>query len=86
MILENDEEPKVGQVKLCIHPCNPVRRANIIPHRVERLHKIYWKDNSVQQILPNIKEIREYTHQSLVNSRPDHLRPLNPTPYKVSFK
>lgn len=85
MMLENDEEPKVGQEIYCRHPFQFGKRAKITPQRVEKLHKIYWKDNSVQQILPNIKEIREYTHQSLVNSRPDHLRPLNPTPYKVSL-
>uniref|UniRef100_A0A915LFX6 Nicotinate phosphoribosyltransferase n=1 Tax=Meloidogyne javanica TaxID=6303 RepID=A0A915LFX6_MELJA len=85
MILENDEEPKLGQEIFCRHPFQPGKRARITPQRVEKLHKIYWKDNSVQQILPNIKEIREYTHQSLINSRPDHLRPLNPTPYKVSL-
>ncbi|KAF7640034.1 Nicotinate phosphoribosyltransferase [Meloidogyne graminicola] len=85
MMLMDEVEPKVGQEILCRHPFEAGKRAKIIPQRVEMLHKIYWQNNCVQIIMPNISEIRDYTHQSLVNLRPDHVRPLNPTPYKVSL-
>ena len=33
---------------------------------------------------PPLGDIREYVKQSLAAMRPDHLRAVNPTPYKVS--
>ena len=40
MMLENDEEPKVGQEIYCRHPFQFGKRAKITPQRVEKLHKI----------------------------------------------
>ena len=36
--------------------------------------------------LPPIKEIRDRCIDQLDRMRPDHMRRLNPTPYKVSYK
>lgn len=56
---------------------------NCIIHRVETLHKIWWKDGAIRQPVPTLAEVRNRVQESLSTLRQDHLRHLNPTPYKV---
>ncbi|ESQ46281.1 hypothetical protein EUTSA_v10000109mg [Eutrema salsugineum] len=83
---ENEPAPKVGERLLCRHPFNESKRAYVVPQRVEELLKCYWRgnaDEAREELLP-LKEIRERCIKQLENMRPDHMRRLNPTPYKVS--
>ncbi|KAF3776183.1 Nicotinate phosphoribosyltransferase 2 [Nymphaea thermarum] len=76
---------RVGERILCRHPFSESKRAYVVPKRVEELLKCYWPGKSGKQgeELPPLSEIRERCMQQLDQMRPDHLRKLNPTPYKV---
>ncbi len=80
-----DESPPQESVKILIrHPFAEQRRAYVIPTAVKNLYNLYWADGKIQQTLPTLKEIREYAKDQLTHLRKDHVRDLNPTPYKVS--
>ncbi|XP_051117554.1 nicotinate phosphoribosyltransferase 1-like isoform X2 [Andrographis paniculata] len=83
---ENEPPPKVGERILCRHPFNESKRAFVIPQRVEELMKCYWpgKSGKPREELPSLELIRERCIDQLDQMRPDHMRRLNPTPYKVS--
>ncbi|XP_009760672.1 nicotinate phosphoribosyltransferase 2-like isoform X1 [Nicotiana sylvestris] len=83
---ENEPQPKVGERILCRHPFSESKRAYVVPQHVEELLKCFWPGNSdkTREDLPPLKEIRERCIEQLDKMRPDHMRRLNPTPYKVS--
>ncbi|KAG4115195.1 hypothetical protein ERO13_D12G070200v2 [Gossypium hirsutum] len=81
---ENEPCPKVGERILCRHPFSESQRAYVVPKRVEELLKCYWpgKSGKVREELPALKDIRDHCIKQLEQMRPDHIRRLNPTPYK----
>ncbi|XP_072969826.1 nicotinate phosphoribosyltransferase 2-like [Typha angustifolia] len=83
---ESEPPPKAGERILCRHPFNESKRAYVVPQRVEELLKCYWSGGShkPREELPSLKKIRTRCVQQLEQMRPDHMRRLNPTPYKVS--
>lgn len=83
---ENEPPPKVGERILCRHPFQESKRAYVVPQQVEELLRCYWRGSSenTREILPPLKDIRERCIKQLEQMRPDHMRRLNPTPYKVS--
>uniref|UniRef100_A0A0D9ZFI1 nicotinate phosphoribosyltransferase n=1 Tax=Oryza glumipatula TaxID=40148 RepID=A0A0D9ZFI1_9ORYZ len=83
---EDEPAPKVGERLLCRHPFNESKRAYVVPQHVEELLKCYWPGTSSEprEELPSINEIRSRCMGYLDRMRPDHMRRLNPTPYKVS--
>lgn len=83
---ENEPPPKVGERILCRHPFSESKRAYVVPQRVEELLKCYWPGSSdkARETLRPLKQIRERCIEHLNQMRPDHMRRLNPTPYKVS--
>ncbi|EFJ35203.1 hypothetical protein SELMODRAFT_166073 [Selaginella moellendorffii] len=83
---ESEAPPKMGERILCRHPFNESKRAYVNPQRVESLYKCYWAGNSglTQEPLPSLEESRQRCQKQLAAMRPDHMRGLNPTPYKVS--
>ncbi|KAK9166295.1 hypothetical protein Scep_001486 [Stephania cephalantha] len=83
---ENESPPKAAERILCRHPFNESKRAYVVPQQVEELLKCYWPGDSGKKAveLPTLKETRERCIQQLSQMRPDHMRRLNPTPYKVS--
>lgn len=82
----NEPSPKVGERILCRHPFNESKRAYVVPQQVEELLKCYWPGSSdkPREDLPPLKDIRDRCIKQLEIMRPDHMRRLNPTPYKVS--
>lgn len=78
-----EEAPEINKKVLCRHPFEESKRAYVIPSRVEKLHKLYWKNGEIVQTLPNLNKIREKVRASLRTLRPDIKRNLNPTPFKV---
>lgn len=82
----DEPPPKVGKRILCRHPFSESKRAHVVPQMVEKLYNCYWAGNSgtPQEPLPTLEEVRTRCKQQLAAMRPDHLRGLNPTPYKVS--
>ncbi|XP_062214039.1 nicotinate phosphoribosyltransferase 1-like [Phragmites australis] len=83
---EDEPGPKIGERLLCRHPFNESKRAYVVPQHVEELLKCYWPGNQSKPRaeLPSIHEIRTRCIGHLDRMRPDHMRRLNPTPYKVS--
>uniref|UniRef100_A0A0D9W153 Nicotinate phosphoribosyltransferase n=1 Tax=Leersia perrieri TaxID=77586 RepID=A0A0D9W153_9ORYZ len=83
---EDEPGPKVGERLLCRHPFNESKRAYVVPQHVEELLKCYWPGTSskLREELPSINEIRNRCIAHLDRMRADHMRRLNPTPYKVS--
>ncbi|CAN6466475.1 unnamed protein product [Victoria cruziana] len=86
MTAETEPPPKVGERILCRHPFSESKRAYVVPQRVEKLLKCYWPGQSGNkgEELPTLSAIRKRCIEQLNQMRPDHLRRLNPTPYKVS--
>ncbi|CAL5324643.1 nicotinate phosphoribosyltransferase 2-like [Camellia sinensis] len=83
---ENEPPPKVAERILCRHPFNESKRAYVVPQRVEELLKCFWpgSPDKPREELPPLKMIRSRCSNQLEQMRPDHVRRLNPTPYKVS--
>ncbi|KAL1316242.1 hypothetical protein HN51_068467 [Arachis hypogaea] len=83
---EDEPPPKVGERILCRHPFEESKRAYVVPQHVEELLRCYSAGTSGKETepLPPLKDIRERCIQQLEKMRPDHMRRLNPTPYKVS--
>ncbi|KAG0452384.1 hypothetical protein HPP92_025048 [Vanilla planifolia] len=80
---ENEPPPKVGERILCRHPFNESKRAYVVPQRVEELLKCFWPGNKGEE-LPTLQTSRRQCMKHLDQMRRDHMRRLNPTPYKVS--
>jgi len=76
--------PQVNTKILCRHPFIESKRAYVSPLKVEALHHLVWDEGHITIQIPTIFEVKEYAKQQLQMLRKDHLRLLNPTPYKVS--
>ena len=82
--LPEEEPPRICEKVLCRHPFEESKRAFVTPHKVEELHSVVWSDGRLTHKSPTLLDIRESVQVSLKSLRSDHLRSLNPTPYKVS--
>lgn len=83
MIHEGSVPPKQGERILCRHPFVETKRVFVVPTEVKKLHTLVW-DGELKMKFQNIRDIRQMVIDQLANMRSDHLRPMNPTPYKVS--
>ncbi len=84
MIMVGDEAPKAGERILCCHPWDETKRTYVVPACVERLHHLVWNGSQALRVAP-LEAARERAGQQLSGMREDHLRLMNPTPYKVSL-
>ncbi len=84
MLMPGENPPEIGKRFLCCHPFEKVKRTFIMPSRVIPLHHLYWDGDRAEQ-LPSLEESKKYAEEQLANTRTDHLRFTNPTPYKVSL-
>lgn len=81
----DEEPPKVGERVLCMHIHDSKKRCYCTPSRVEALLVCVWnKEEGQVYDIPLLKESRDYVLKQLHEAREDHIRYLNPTPYKVS--
>ncbi|MDP3784577.1 MAG: nicotinate phosphoribosyltransferase [bacterium] len=84
MVHVGELAPAAGKKILCRHPFIETKRVYVTPTKVERLHHIMWYEGKLLERLPTLKETRDYVKAQIENMREDHLRTVNPTPYKVS--
>ncbi|CAK9232421.1 unnamed protein product [Sphagnum troendelagicum] len=85
MIGENETPPQPGERILCRHPFVESKRAYVVPTRVEPLYKRYWSSKpGGREKLPSLEDVKKHCMQQLAAMRSDHMRALNPTPFKVS--
>jgi nicotinate phosphoribosyltransferase len=83
MIKVGDEPPKPDHRILCHHPFDHIKRVYVTPSKVVLLHHCVWDGKRVYPDVP-LNESRDYVLNQLRSTREDHLRDINPTPYKVS--
>lgn len=84
MARDDEPGPEEGQRVLCRHPFVEAKRCFAIGTRVEPLLECWWAEGRFSRPLPSLIEVRNRVQQSVNKLRPDILRYLNPTPYKVS--
>jgi nicotinate phosphoribosyltransferase len=83
MIKVGDKPPKQEQRILCHHPFDHIKRVYVTPSKVVPLHHCVWDGKRVYPDV-SLNESRDYVLDQLRSTREDHLRDINPTPYKVS--
>ena len=77
--------PVVGKRILCRHPFDANKRVYVTPSRVQALHVLAWDgEGGVVRPYPSLLELKHRVQRELSCFREDHLRRLNPTPYKLS--
>jgi len=75
--------PRVGERVLARHPFKETKRAYVTPASVMPLYELVWDEGRAVK-LPSRNEVRERVKAQLALIREDHLRHINPTPYKIS--
>jgi nicotinate phosphoribosyltransferase len=83
MIEAGDPAPRTGERILCHHPVSEAKRVYVVPKEVIALHKCVW-DGRQTFAFPPLDTIRQYVQDQIAAMRSDHMRAVNPTPYKVS--
>ena len=85
LLLSSNSPPLPGKRILCRHPFDANKRVYVTPSRVVLLHQLVW-DGEVGLVnpFPSLTELRHRVQRELSQWREDHLRRLNPTPYKLS--
>lgn len=83
MIRVGDNPPQPSERILCHHPFDHIKRVYVTPSRVMPLHQCVWDGKRIYPQVP-LSESRDYVLDQLRSTREDHLRDINPTPYKVS--
>lgn len=68
---------------LCRHPYDANKRCYVTPSKVTPLHQCVW-DGKLTSPFPSAQDIKQRVKTGLAKFREDHLRRLNPTPYKLS--
>ena len=84
LVLANEDVPRVGQRFVCRHPFIERKRAAVTASRIVPLHHVVYQNGLPTNATPRMEETAAYVEEQLSNVRPDILRPINPTPYKVS--
>lgn len=86
MVRAEERAPEVGKRILCRHPFEEQKRAYVTPAKVEPLLKLIWDGENGGIVRPSVtlSAARDTCKFQLSTMRNDHIRPLNPTPYKVA--
>jgi len=83
LVGSTEKVPVAGEQLLCRHPFESMTRVYMTPHRVEPLHHLVF-DGKPTEDYEHVGIARNRLKDSLALMRDDHMRALNPTPYKVS--
>src|SRR5512139_2709235 len=83
MVRVGDKPPEPSKRVLCHHPFDQIKRVYVTPSKVVPLHHCVWDGKRVYPEV-SLNEVRGYVLDQLRSTREDHLRDINPTPYKVS--
>ena len=85
LLVRSDEAaPAIGQRVLCRHPFIERKRAAVTPSKIKPLHHVVYQDGKPVFDTPSLQDTKAYVEKQLARVRSDILRPINPTPYKVS--
>jgi nicotinate phosphoribosyltransferase len=83
MVAVGAPPPQAGERVLCRHPFEEAMRVYVIPSHVQPLHELVWDGGTVRPTRAP-EEIRTFVREQIQLLRDDHVRQINPTPYKVS--
>jgi nicotinate phosphoribosyltransferase len=83
MLRVGDKPPQPAKRALCHHPFDHIKRVYVTTSKVMPLHQCVWDGKRVYKEVA-LNESRDYVLSQLRSTREDHLRDINPTPYKVS--
>jgi nicotinate phosphoribosyltransferase len=83
MIAVGSPPPRAGERVLCRHPFEETTRVYVVPSGVIPLHELVW-DGRRMRPRSAPAAVRARVRDEIQLLRDDHLRPINPTPYKVS--
>jgi nicotinate phosphoribosyltransferase len=83
MMLPEEPEPGGNSPVQCFHPFDSYKRTLLQPHAAQALQQRIWPQDDAGGDGYSLKRSRERVWQQLGSMREDHLRPINPTPYKV---
>lgn len=84
LTLADEEAPAVGRPVLCRHPFDESKRVLVTPRQVEDLYTVVWEGTARHEAITPLDQARGHVLEQLAQFRQDHLRAVNPTPYKVS--
>lgn len=85
MIADGEEAPVAGRRILCRHPFIERKRAAVTATKVVPLHHVvFHKGQVAEDAMPSLEETTSRVATQLKHTRPDILRYINATPYKVS--
>jgi nicotinate phosphoribosyltransferase len=85
MICHGEKPPVAGERYLCRHPFIERKRAAVTASKVLPLHHVVFTNGQVTEgAMPDFEVTRQYVTEQLKYTRPDILRYVNPTPYKIS--
>jgi nicotinate phosphoribosyltransferase len=92
VIRVGEARPMPGKRTLARHPFDETRRAYVTPSAVLPLLRVVWQGSktgggggtNLRAPFPSVSALQTFVRAQLALLREDHLRPLNPTPYKVS--
>jgi nicotinate phosphoribosyltransferase len=83
---EGERVPQAGQKIMCYHPSDHRKRAFVTPGMAVPLLTPVYSGYALRNLATNSVELaRNHVKDELEKMRPDHLRLINPTPYKVSL-
>ncbi|RPJ20712.1 MAG: hypothetical protein EHM35_19130 [Planctomycetaceae bacterium] len=85
MLLASEPAPAAGQRILCRHPFNETARVYVTPSSGLPLHETVWDGRLIDGAIEPIGDVKRRVQDQLSLLREDHLRAVNPTPYKVSL-
>ena len=81
----SEAAPEAGKRIMVRHPFVETKRAFVTPARVESALRLVWDAQQGQVApTPSLAERREVVLDHVKSLRSDHIRHLNPTPYKVA--
>jgi len=83
--LRRETEPAEGKPVLLFEPAHPFLNRMVENYDAFRLLEPVFRDGELVSELPSIEEIRRHHERQLALFWPEHLRLLNPEPYRVNL-
>ena len=79
----DEQRPRAGKPIMCLHPFEEQKRVVVTPSQVTCMHEVVWHHGRAS-VQPSLEATRTYCRAQVAGMREDHVRFVNPTPYKVA--
>ncbi|GBG26303.1 Nicotinate phosphoribosyltransferase [Hondaea fermentalgiana] len=81
----DEPAPRPGETIRCCHPFVERKRCDVRPSEVIEILKPVFQDSKVLVPMNSVEDARKRVQKQMSILREDHVRSLNPAPYKVSI-